>query len=147
MHSIRSRSRRIMKMATKKNDDNIMINTNNNNPGKLFLSLFLVLYLHSNIFVQISIDLINIYLCFIYLEFDYGVESDNLSLDIIYSDDSGSDYVPEKISTFHISDSDESFVCLENNQHKPETSTIMDNHNNYIVCLICAMVINFYCIS
>lgn len=31
-----------MKMATKKDDDNIMINTNNNNPGKLFLSLFLV---------------------------------------------------------------------------------------------------------
>lgn len=75
------------------------------------------MYLHSNIFNQISIDLINIYICFIYLEFDYGVESDNTSLDIIYSDDSGSDSVPEKISRFHISDSDESLVCFENNQH------------------------------
>lgn len=69
-----------------------------------------------------------------------------MSLDIIYSEDSGDEYVPEKISKFHVSDSDESFMCLENNQHESETSTIIVNHNDYMVSF-CTLIIIFYCMN
>lgn len=48
------------------------------------------------------------------------MESD-MSLDIIYSEDLGDEYVPEKIKWLHISDSNESLMSLENNQQELST--------------------------
>lgn len=67
-----------------------------------------------------------------------------MSLNIIHSEDSGDEYVPEKIGKFHISDSDESFMCLKNNQHEPETSTIIVNYNDYLVSFCTIIIIFFY---
>lgn len=55
------------------------------------------------------------------------------SLDIIYSEDSGDEYIPEKNRRVYVSDSDESLMALEKYPHQPESAIIIANHNDYTI--------------